>query len=147
ILAMVLPGLAFILFFPDFVLRFVAGERYLDMVPILQVTLITGLLVPFIRQFGIMLDSIGKPKLHFMIVAGGALFHIPALWLLIGRYGTMGAAYATGLTYGLLFIANHIVLYRELGVQPHRILVYLQEIYTNGFRLLWRRLMALTGIS
>ena len=146
ILAMVLPGLAFILLFPGFVLRFVASERYLDMVPILQITLISGLLVPFIRQFGIMLDSIGKPRLHFFIIMSGALFHIPALWIGIGQYGIAGAAYATALTYGLLFVANHIVLHREMGVQPLRILGYLRDIYANGFRLLWQRILALGSL-
>lgn len=147
ILALILPGLAFIFLFPEFVLRFVAGERYLDMVPVLRITLLTGLLLPFTRQFGVMLDSIGKPRLHFFILMGGVLFYLPALWLLIGLHGTAGAAYATVLTYGLLFIANHIVLYRELGVQPQRILGYLRDIYANGFRLLWQRLLALSRLG
>jgi len=139
ILALIIPGIVFVVLFPDFVLRFIAGERYLDTRPVLQVTMLYGLFVPFARQFGTMMDAIGKPKLNFYLVLISALLNAVFNYLLIGQFGVIGAAYATLTTFIILFVANQVVLHRELGVRPHFAFLYALKVYRNGFQLMWTK--------
>ena len=46
IMALIFPGLLFVLIFPEFVIMLVAGDKYLDAVPVLRITMLFGLFVP-----------------------------------------------------------------------------------------------------
>ena len=82
------------MFFSRWMLLFVAGPKYLDSVPILQLVLY-ALLLPFSRQFGTIVESIGKPNYQFWLFAFGAVVNIPLNFFLIQLFGVMGAAVAT----------------------------------------------------
>ncbi len=139
ILALILPGLALIWFLPAWTLRFIAGEAYLEAAPILQVTLLYALFVPFARQFGTIMDSIGRPRINFLFVFCSALLNAGFNYMLILSYGTIGAAYGTLITYSMLFVANQIVLYRELRVSTLQVFRYLFRFYGRAFFLLIAR--------
>ncbi len=131
ILALIVPAILFVLVFPEFVLRIVA-PTYMDTVPILQVTMLFGLFIPFARQFGTMLDSIGKPKVNFYFVILGAVLNVIFNYLFIKSFGVIGAAYGTLSTYMVIFALNQIILYKELGVQPLNALIYAQRFYVES---------------
>lgn len=140
ILAMVVPGVLFVVLFPGWVLEFIAGIRYLDAKLLLQVVMGYALLLPFTRQFGTIMDSIGKPRLQFSLLMSGALFNVGLNFFLITYLSVMGAALATILTYLLIVLGSFVILRREIGVRPQAILHFAGGLYTNGFRLLWNRL-------
>ena len=142
ILAIIIPGIIFVLFFAKPILKLVAGDSYLEAAPILQITMVYGLFVPFARQFGTMMDAMGKPKINFAIVMFSALLNIFFSYFFIMEWGILGAAYGTLLTYFIVFIANQIILYRELKVQPLNALVYAHKVYRNGFSLLLQKFLS-----
>ncbi|MDX2245721.1 MAG: flippase [Bacteroidia bacterium] len=142
ILALVIPGILFVLLFPEWVLKIVAGDEYLDAARLLQVTMLYGLFVPFARQFGTMLDSMGKPQINFLIVMASAGLNIFFNYFFIIRWGVIGAAYATLITYFIVFVVNQIILYREIKVRTLQTFVYAKEVYRNGFILLRQKLFS-----
>ena len=140
LLALIVPGVMFVILFPEFVIQLVAGDQYLDAVPVLRVAMLYGLFVPFSRQFGTMLDAMGKPGVNFFLVMAGALVNGIVNYILIGQMGIMGAAYATLISYFLFFVINQVILYREAGIQLWKVFVYTQKVYVNGFMILRQKI-------
>ncbi len=129
ILAILLPGLLFLFLFSDFTVHVIAGEKYADTVPILKVTILYCLLIPYGRQFGTMLDSMGKPSLTFRVVLVCALINVGLNYLLIHRYGVIGAAYATLGANIIGFLIGQVILRRELGVNLGHTFLYAARFY------------------
>ncbi|MDP5171591.1 MAG: flippase [Bacteroidia bacterium] len=141
LLALIVPGVLFVMLFPEFVIQLVAGDQYLDAVPLLRIAMLYGLFVPFSRQFGTMLDAMGKPGVNFFLVMMGAIVNGVLNYFMIKSMGIMGAAYATLISYALFFVVNQIILYREVGIQLWRVLVYTLDVYSKGFFLLRKKLV------
>ncbi|MEO0581175.1 MAG: flippase [Bacteroidota bacterium] len=139
ILAMIIPGGLFVWLFPEWVLNFVAGDRYLDAVPILRLTLISGLFVPFSRQFSTIMDGIGKPKVNFQLTLGGAVLNFIFLLICIPLWEEIGAVIATILAYVCIVVAGLVILSRELGVDPLGPIRFAFRLYLKGFWMIWSR--------
>lgn len=128
-LALVLPGVLFLYLFSDYVIHFIAGEKYADSIPLLHVTLLYCLLIPYGRQFGTILDSIGKTRTTFLVVVGTTVANLTLNYFLIVAYGVMGAAYATLISNVLGFIVAQIILKREVGVSLSNTILYMFRFY------------------
>ncbi|MEL6135625.1 MAG: polysaccharide biosynthesis C-terminal domain-containing protein, partial [Bacteroidota bacterium] len=139
ILAMIIPGGLFVWLFPEWVLRFVAGEQYLDAVLILRLTLISGLFVPFSRQFSTIMDGIGKPKINFQLTLGGAMLNFMLLLIFIPLWEEVGAAIATILAYVCMVVAALVILSKELSVDPWGPIKFAFRLYFKGFWMIWSR--------
>ncbi len=131
--AIMLPIVLFIIVFSDYVVLFVAGEEYLDTSPILSVTMLYGLILPFERQFGITLNALGKPNYNFYIVGCKALLNVLFNYIFIIRYGVIGAAYGTLLTYIIGLFVSQIFLYKMLMVKPLNIFKYALNFYVSSY--------------
>ena len=129
ILAFILPVIGFVLLFPEWIIEVIAGEKYLDAVPILYITALYCLFIPFARQFGTVFDAIGKPKINFMLVISGACINLISNYLFISKFGIIGAAYGTLTTYIITFVLTQLLLYRELKVNPLKTFVFAKEFY------------------
>ena len=129
ILAFILPAILIIMLVPEWVILIVAGEKYLDAVPILQLTMLYGLFVPFGVQFGTVLDSIGLPKINFYFTFAGALLNVLFNYLFIKTFGLVGAAYGTLLTYLITFILMQLLLYNRMNVRFYRAFYYAFTFY------------------
>ncbi|MEZ4885981.1 MAG: flippase [Chitinophagales bacterium] len=138
ILALILPCVLFILIFPEVIITILAGEKYLDAVGILQLTVLYGLFIPFANQFGTVLDAMGKPKINFRFVVLGAflnaIFNYGFIFIL--QYGLIGAAYGTLCTYGIMFVLNQWVLRKELNVSLLNVFFSIFQTYIVGFKML-----------
>ncbi|WP_212004147.1 flippase [Chitinophaga sp. HK235] len=129
ILAIALPVSFFILLLPKIVLHIIAGSSYEEAAPILQITILYGLFLPFIKQFGTIMDSIGLPKTNFAVNTITAICNIFICWSFTRHFGLMGAAYGTMTSYAICFIITQIILYRKIGSSlfntfKHMILFY-----------------------
>lgn len=133
ILALLIPGLLFLFLFADYVVDFLAGEKYEDAVPILHVTILFCLFVPFARQFGTIMDSIGKPKLNFIITASMAGLNVLLNFILIHQFGVIGAAYATLISYMIGFIIGQSILRKQLDVNFLNAFIYAVKFYPEFF--------------
>ena len=69
IVAILIPLVLFVFCFPGFVVRLVAGAKYAEASPMIQLIILTCLFNPFDRFFGVILDSIGRAKLNFLIIS------------------------------------------------------------------------------
>lgn len=133
IMAITLPALIIGIVFPEQVILIIAGEAYLDSVPVLQITILYSFFIPFARQFGTIFDSIGKPKLNFYFVLANAVLNLIFNYIFISAFGLTGAAYGSLAAYFIVFIFNQIILYKELQVSTLRTIKYTFTVYSKLF--------------
>ena len=129
ILAIVLPALLFLYVFNSYIIAILAGDKYEDSVPILNITLLYCILAPFGRQTGVILDSIGKTGITFIMVIWSTALILVLNYFFIPRYAAMGAAYATLISHAIGFITAQIVLYKHLKVNALNAFVYAFKFY------------------
>lgn len=132
-LAILLPGVVFLYFFADWVIWLIAGAKYADSIPLLRVTLLYCLLIPYGRQFGTVLDSMGRTKITFYLVLCTALINLGLNYLLIGQFGVMGAAYATLCSNVVGFVVAQRVLSKEVGVNIFNTFIYMWRFYPDFY--------------
>lgn len=128
-LALVVPVVIFLYLFSETVIHFIAGEKYNDSIPLLQITLLYCLLMPFGRLFGNILDSIGRTKVTFYVVIGTATLNLCLNYFFIRSMGVMGAAYATLLSSIVGFLIAQVILRRAIGVNILNTFVYMYQFY------------------
>lgn len=133
ILALLLPALTFMYFFSDVVIHLIAGEKYNDTLPLLKITLIYSIFIPFGRQVGTIFDAIGKTKLNFILVLLTAIINIILNLILIRAYGVMGAAYASLFSGIIGYIISQIILKRMLGVSLLSPWIYAVKFYPEFY--------------
>lgn len=129
--ALLLPVVILFIVFAKPVILLIAGERYLESVNILRVTMCYGLLLPFLREFGIILDSMGKAKLNMLITSRNVVVNIILNFIFINYYGVIGAAYATLSTYLVSWIINQFYLKSILDSRVSDYLVQIKSFYVN----------------
>ena len=129
ILALLAPALLVLYIFSGLVVRLLAGNRYPESIPILHITILYCLFIPFGRQFGTILDSIGKPKTNFYIVMLSALVNVALNYLFINRAGITGAAYGTLGASIFTFVICQVLLKRQLGVNILNVFRYAWSFY------------------
>lgn len=133
ITAFMIPVVIFFIVFADPIIYFVAGPGFEETVPILQITMLYGLIIPFNRFLGITLDAIGKAKLNFLFVLRNAGINIISNYIFISNFGIIGAAYGTLTSYVLITIINQIYLQYFLGVKVANVFKHLLESYGKVF--------------
>ncbi len=135
ILALVFPMIVVVLLFTKPIILLTAGEKYLDAVPILQITILYSLFFPFARQFGTVLDSIGMPKVNFYFILFSAVLNITVNYLFITNFGIMGAAFGSLTTHSLLFVGNQMILSRILNVKFYNALLHAKDFYIQMYHV------------
>lgn len=133
LLAILVPCLLVLLLFPTQVVHIIAGSQYSNTIPIIKVTVFYCVLVPFGRQFGTIVDSMGKPRLTFMLVLLTAVTNLSLNYFMISKYGLMGAPYATLISSIIAFIIAQTVLRKLLGVNTFNTLRYAVLFYPEFY--------------
>ncbi|HQS05497.1 MAG TPA: flippase, partial [Daejeonella sp.] len=134
LIALLIPGVIFLYLFSDFVVTLVAGTIYKDTIPLLHITLLYCLFTPYGRQFGNILDSIGKTRLTFFVVLMVTSINIGLNFIFISRFGVMGAAYATLAAHIIGFFIGQSILKKELNVSIKNTFIYAWQFYPEFFR-------------
>ncbi len=147
ILALLIPIILFIEIFPEFIILIIAGDQYLPAVPLLRITILFGLFLPFGSQMGTVLESIGKPNINFYCTLLGFVLNILFNYLFISWLGVTGAAYGTLTTYMITFVVTQIILYRILKVNTLNVFKYIWEFYRKGFEMMKEKLVGYTQKS
>jgi O-antigen/teichoic acid export membrane protein len=133
IAAFMLPVVLFIILFANPLVKFISGPGFGETVPILQVTMLYGLIIPFNRFFGITLDAVGKAKTNFLLVFASAIMNVFSNYFYIRNFGTIGAAYGTLTTYLFMLVYNQAFLHKHMGVRLRNILRHFIGAYTAFF--------------
>lgn len=115
-LVLVIPmtALSFLLAKP--IILFIAGEAYLASIPILQVTLLYGLLLPYLKQLGTILNVLNKPHIGFYLMLFIFALNVVTNFIFIKLFGLIGAAYGTLISYTISILINQQILKKELNV-------------------------------
>ncbi len=141
IMAFMVPCIIGVLIFADWIILIVAGREYADAANILRITIFFGLFMPYAVQFGTVLDSIGRPKINFIYticsLALTALFN----YVLIQKYGAIGAALGTLLAYFATFVFMQIYLHKHLKVNPLKPFAYMLDYYKSLIKIDWKNLL------
>jgi lipopolysaccharide exporter len=133
ITAFMLPLVLFFIVLAEPIVRFIAGPGFEETVPILQVTMLYGLIIPFNRFMGITLDAIGKAKTNFLFVLRNAIINMISNYIYIRYFGIIGAAYGTLTTYIFMLIYNQVYLHKHLGVRLRNVFKHLFASYFKVF--------------
>jgi O-antigen/teichoic acid export membrane protein len=133
ITAFMIPVVTFFILFADPIIRFIAGPGFDETVPILQITMLYGLIIPFNRFLGITLDAIGKAKTNFLFVLRNAALNVISNYFFITRFGIIGAAYGTMTTYVVITIINQVYLHIYLRIKIRNVIRHLFEAYAKVF--------------
>jgi len=136
----VLPIVIAVFIFPEFFIIIVAGRDYLDAVAYLRITILFALFVPFMRQSGTVLDSMGKPKINFYLTIIAAGVNVISNLLFIHFLGPIGAAYATLVSYTLILTVNQIYIKKFLGIEIRNVFVYIGYYYRSSFSMILKKL-------
>lgn len=134
ILALVIPMVLFLYFFADLTIGLIAGDKYDDTIPLLKITLLYCLLVPYGRQFGTILDSIGKTRTTFRVVFISACINIGMNYFFIKSNGLLGAAYATLYSQIIGFVIGQVILYKFLKVNILHPFIYAYRFYPEFYQ-------------
>ena len=134
LLAILIPSLAFLFFFPGFVVHIIAGSKYPETIPIIRLTVLYCLLTPFSRLFGTILDSIGKPRINFVIIILFTAVELVLTWFFIIAFGLMGAVYATLTACVIFFIIMQIILAQQLKINFLNTVVYAVRFYPEFYQ-------------
>ena len=138
-LAVIIPGIILVLLIPEIIITIIAGEQYLDAVPLLQIIILYSAFVPFARLFGTILDSTGRPQINFYFTLGGLIINVILNYFLILSYGIMGAVLGTMLTNIITFSFMQGLLYKKFRITLKG--TFAQVI--NSYALSWQALMKL----
>jgi lipopolysaccharide exporter len=134
IVAILVPLIIFVFCFPSFVVRIIAGSHYGDAVPLVHYVILTCLFSPFDRFFGVIMDSIGRAKLNFIIIF--TLISVTGIlnYFLIGRFGIIGCIYGILIVDVFIFVIRQIILYNILNVNPLSPFKYAWRFYPEFVR-------------
>ena len=140
ILAMMLPLILPLYFFSDLIIRLIFTDNYMEAAPILRVTIFFTLIIPFNRQFGTVMDALKRPKLNFYLLLLMGVLNILFNYFLLLRYGAIGSAYGTLISYIIIFILNQWILHRIFGINTWKVIPAILDWYRMGWRMLREKL-------
>lgn len=134
-LSLILPVVAIVLLFTEPIILLLVGPQYLPAKPVLMILIFYAVFLPFVKQFGNIMDAKGKPQVNFWLMGVAALFNIAANYVFIRYFDMYGSAMGTLFSYILLFVFTQVVLNRMLGVQTLRLLGYIPSLYGEYYRI------------
>ncbi|MEM9338656.1 MAG: oligosaccharide flippase family protein [Bacteroidota bacterium] len=118
----------------DDVIYLLVGPEFSDTAPLLKIIVLTALLAPFQRQFGITLNAVGKVRITFIFMLWNSIGTLILSVIAIAIWDLNGAAYSVLISSVISMIAAQIILNRELGINFFRIIA---SIYFESKKLLF----------
>lgn len=135
ILAIILPAVAGVLLFPEFILLITAGKKYQESAEVLRLMGAASLLIPFNIQIGSALEVINRPHISFYINLVSNILNVILNLILIPMFGATGAAISFIVTVFLIFVVGQYYVKRLLNVNLIRIIGITGASYRRFFFL------------
>jgi O-antigen/teichoic acid export membrane protein len=128
-----IPVLLIIIAFPELILRVLAGENYVQAAPILRITAFFGFILPFLKQFGTVMDGTGHPQINFRIMLMAFAINIVTNLVGIYYFGPIGCAIGTATTYTIIFIVSQYILSKKFQISLIRVFEVTVSLYNELF--------------
>lgn len=135
ILTFIIPVIVLVLLFAEVFIWILAGDKFPEAPNVLRCTIFFGLFIPYAVQFGVVLDSTGRPQINFWYTIAGAIINIISNYIFINMYGVYGAVIGTMITYATAFAAMQFYLNKTFGIIPFRAFKYMIEFYGMIFQM------------
>jgi len=139
ILTLIFPCVLVVQLMPELIVTMIAGDQYLETVPLLRIVIFFGMFTPFLYQTGMALESIGRPNINFYFTLASFFLNLVLNAVFITLFGIIGAAYGTLITYLIVFTLGQLMLNRLVGVQTKNIFYNIFDFYRKGFFYLQKR--------
>lgn len=130
-----LPALLFILCFPELVLQILAGKEFVKAAPILRITAFFGFILPFLKQYGTIMDATGFPQINFRTNLLAFFLNITFNYIGLKVFGYIGAAIGTALTYTCIFLTTQRILYKKFGISVWQVFINTFTFYIVLFNM------------
>lgn len=141
VLAICVPGSLVIFLFPKLVLAIVGGGKYVQAAHLLQLTMAYGMFLPFVKQFGTIMDSTGFPKTNFLIMTIIAVINVFICSVFARNFGIEGAAYGTMTSYFICFLITSGILYKKFNASVLNCFRHMFQFYPEAFQLFQQRFL------
>lgn len=138
-----LPCVLFTLVFAEEIVLLIGKVRYAEAIPVLQLTVLFGLLLPLDKQVGVMLDATGRQKMNTLFVLRNAVLNLVLNYFFITYYGVIGAALATLTTYVISMILNQIYIARTYDINALNYFKYMKSSTSMAWGMLDKKLKAM----
>lgn len=135
-LAVMYPFLLIIVIFPKLIILILAGPQYYDAIPYLRLICLVAIFLSFIKQWGVIIDSTGRPQVNFLIMIILASLQVTFCYLFIPHFHLMGAAIALLATHLVGFIITQSILYRYFRINFLNCFKYSIAFYPEILRIL-----------
>jgi O-antigen/teichoic acid export membrane protein len=135
LIALILPMVLVCVFLAKWVILVIAGAKYFDAIPVMQVIMVSSLLQPYARQFGVVMDSAGMPKINFYLLLIVTIFNIAAIYFGIKVFGVVGAALGSAVAMTIFVTIALRILKKKFGIKFLHTFVYCWKFYSDGFKL------------
>lgn len=141
ILAAMIPMIVPLYVFSDQIVTLIFGAEYIESSPILRVTIFYSLIIPFNRQFGTLMDGLKQAKLNFLQLLFAAFLNVFFNFFFLKWFGLIGSAYATLLSYIVVFVMNQVILYRKYQINTLKVFEGIGEWYKLGWQIFRKRIV------
>ncbi|MBX3241123.1 MAG: oligosaccharide flippase family protein [Chitinophagaceae bacterium] len=124
-----IPALLFLLLIPETILRVLAGKEFVVAATVLRITAFFGFILPFLKQFGTIMDATGSPATNFRVMFFAFFINIGFNLAGIYLFGMIGPALGTAFTYLLIFVITQIVLSKRFNISVVNVFRYTFGFY------------------
>jgi lipopolysaccharide exporter len=135
-LTFTLPVIITVLLFSPQILLILAGKQYVAASGLLRIIILYGLFLPFIRQFGNVMDVTNRTHINFLTIFSFAVINIVLNIISIRIFGLPGSAYATLSSYFLLFCTAYFLLWRILKVSLANVVRNVFSLYLEYLKMI-----------
>lgn len=139
-LSIILPAILFVLLFPKIPVLIIAGPKYLGTIPYLRILMFVSIFLAFLKQFGTIADSVGKPQMNFVMTTFIALINLFFCYVFIKRFGLIGAAYGLLSTHVVAFIITQSFLFKNYQVRFLHSFKYAFQFYPEIGKMLYTKI-------
>jgi lipopolysaccharide exporter len=139
-LCVVVPLVVFVLIFPKAIIYVLAGPQYYDAVPYLRLIAFTSITLAFLKQYGVIMDSTGKPFINLITTTIIALVHVSLLYFFITYFNFIGAGYALLVSHTIGFVITQSLLYKLFGIKFLNAFKYAFYFYPVFFKIVKEKL-------
>jgi O-antigen/teichoic acid export membrane protein len=133
-MALTLPAVIFTFLLADWIIYIIAGPAYAESANILRITILFGVFTPFFRQFGISMDSSGRPQTNFIVLLASVPINLVCNFVGLRAWGILGAAFGTLLSYAIVNVICYTLMVRIFRIEIKNIVTSMLGFYSQGFR-------------
>jgi len=144
--ALTLPLALTFAFFPESVVVAFFGQEYTGAAPVLTILIAGSFIRAIVGLNGDMVKAVNEPRVEMFAAVPGLVVNAVLNFLLIPRYGIVGAGVATVCGYAVYNLIELGFLYRHVGMHPFSGKLFRQLVPTIAFAFGCQALLGRLGL-